>query len=199
MINIILISCAIIAVFGIVITMIIILSVRHNMPKQSSSKDNRTSLEPFENYQRIAMLINDKIRDFSRTMSSELKSRDKEIKDDIYTDFKMLFAKFYLNDASVLVPRCLIEAKEKGYFDKNNFFLINGTKFIYHSLKWVDANKITITVNLHTDECWSGYNFINFSIPYELLVYEDGMWAELNVVKPEEKKEVKDNGLVGNK
>ena len=186
MLNMILLSCAIIVVLGIIITMIIILSVRYSVPKKSGSKDNCISLEPFENYQRIVMLINDKIRDFSYTISSELKSHDIEIKGDIYTDFRMRFAEFYLKGSSALVPKCLIEAKEKGYFDEHNIILIDGIKYSFGKLIKVSETEILVSLEFYSPKDFTNAFFISVSVPSKFTIYKDGMWAELIVVKPEE-------------
>ena len=90
------------------------------------------------------------------------------------------FINAYLSDTLPIVPKIIIEAKERGLLNKDNEMLIKGVMYKFVKVVEVSSNEIKILAEVKFEPIGLLHNTNRV-----LTIYKDGLWAEIE--KPKEK------------
>ena len=91
------------------------------------------------------------------------------------------FINAYLSDTLPIVPKIIIEAKERGLLNKDDEMLIKGVVYKFIKVVEVSSNEIKILA----EGKFEPIGLLSNLTHRVLTIYKDGLWAEIE--KPKEK------------
>ena len=89
------------------------------------------------------------------------------------------FINAYLSDTLPIVPKIIIEAKERGFLNKDDEMLIKGVVYKFVKVVEVSSNEIKILAEGRFEPIGLMYNTTH----RVLTIYKDGLWAEIEKPK----------------